>query len=336
MRRSRYVLVAGIGVAAMLATAVAFGTAATADNGSLRSCQTVTIPVALHSHQPADQRVSAEYCTPYGEQVGTVDVLVPGATYNHTYWDWPQDSSKYSYTDKTLSAGRAVLAIDRLGTGASSKPLGTSLTVMSSAYVLHQVVGWVRDTKGYGTVDVVGHSLGSAVVAYDAAQWTSDPTRVVLTGFMNEPTTNLALFVAASHPVLKSPTYITTDRGMRGKFLYDTKTADPNVISYDEAHKDVVSATELATALTEVLRLPTKTITAPVYLVNGQEDALFCGGVRIVNCSNSKATIRYEQPYYRDAASFSYDSVPDTGHSLALAASADKSFDMINSWIQSH
>lgn len=336
MKRSRYALIAGIGVAAVVAAGVAVGTAATADNGSLRSCRTVTIPVALNAQESANQQVSAEYCTPYGQHVSTVDVLVPGATYNHTYWDWQQDPSKYSYTDKTLAAGRAVLAIDRLGTGASSKPLGTRLTLFSGGYVVHQVVEWVRHTQGYGRVDEVGHSLGSMIVAYAASKWPSDPTRVVLTGFLSAPTSNFVLFFGLIHPVAGRPTYLTTDRGARSYLFYDTKTADPNVIAYDDAHKDVVATGEATAPTDTLLRTLTKHVTASVYLLDGQEDRLFCLGVHLLNCSNTKDVIRHESHYYPNAASFSYGSVPNTGHDLALAPSAGTSFNMINTWIQSH
>ncbi len=100
------------------------------------TCQRVSLPVALGAGQPADQTASATYCTPLDWAAGPqeVDVMTPGATYNRAYWNWPVDPARYSYLDKTLAAGRAAFDYDRIGTGASSHPLSTDLTIDSEAH----------------------------------------------------------------------------------------------------------------------------------------------------------------------------------------------------------
>lgn len=307
------------------------------------TCTTMTLPVALASGGPADQSVFAEYCVP-GRPVATVDVLVPGATYNHDYWDWPQDPRHYSYTDKTLAAGRAIFTYDLVGSGESSHPASTSLTVITAAYVLHQLIGWVRE-QGYQYVDVIGHSMGSIVAMQDAGMWPSDPSRLVVTGLVHQFTAGGAaspaayFYPAADDPAFVGsgldPGYLTTLPGVRAKLFYDH--ADPAVVAYDEAHKDVVSATEFGSALAMVFAPPgagvSDSITAPVLAIVGQEDYLLCVG-GAVDCASPSAIQAHEAPYYTSAAGLTTESVPATGHDLAFSPTAEVSFQMINSWLE--
>lgn len=118
----------------------------------------MTVPVALAPGQAANQTVSALLCAPPGV-ARPVDALVHGATYESTYWDWPD----YSYAQKTIDAGRAVFAFDRLGAGASLWGV--------DAYVLHQLLNWLQ-SQNYEEITVIGHSLGSVIaIAESAAGW---------------------------------------------------------------------------------------------------------------------------------------------------------------------
>src|SRR5690349_21641507 len=102
------------------------------------TCSSATIQVRLAPDLPKNQTVSGTLCTPSIYSHGTqVDVLVHGASYNRIYWDFPTNYPQYSYVQKTLAAGRATFAYDRLGTGASSRPLSTSVTTPSDSFVLH-------------------------------------------------------------------------------------------------------------------------------------------------------------------------------------------------------
>lgn len=322
--------------------AIAMNPAAASARSAASSCTTMTLPVALAPGDPANQEVFAEYCTP-SAQVSTVDVLVPGATYNHAYWDWPQDPGRYSYTAKTLAAGRAVLAYDPVGTGQSSRPLSTSLTLGAAAYVLHQLIGWIR-TRGYHDVDVIGHSLGSMVATQDAGTWPADPSRLVLTGDLHLAAPGEAVAAGEMHPAIADrafagtgldPGYLTTRPGTRaGLFYYD---GDPGVVAYDEVHKDVVSGTEFTSALAALFAPAgfniSNSITAPVLTVVGQEDFLLCVNGP-VNCADWSALRNGEAPFYTAAASLTAESVPATGHDLALNRTADQSFQLIDSWLR--
>src|ERR1051325_9227218 len=74
-----------------------------------------------------------------------LQVLVHGGTYNHKYWDVRTiNGHSYSYARFMAKEGYALLAIDQLGTGESSKPDGDFVTLNETALSLHQVLGQMR------------------------------------------------------------------------------------------------------------------------------------------------------------------------------------------------
>lgn len=325
---------------------------ASAANISDRTCQAMRLPVALTPGGPASQLVAATYCVPvtWGHGPREVDITTPGATYDSAYFDWPLDPALYSYVDKTLQAGRATLDYDRVGTGASSHPWSGSITIATEAYVLHQIVGWLRVSEGYNQVNLIGHSLGSVISIQEASSY-ADVSRVVATGLLHVPgvgagfaSTLLSLvYPAAFDPQFSGLGldlgYLTTIPSDRGADFYSA-AADPAVVAYDEAHKDVVPASDL-TDLTATWALApplnaSDRITAPVLVVIGQQDAIFCPAPPALDCADPAWLLAAEAPYYAEAASLTVDSIPDTGHDIALHPSADQSFALINQWITTH
>jgi hypothetical protein len=136
----------GIAVISLVAACV-FG-ARTGDDGAAPDdikCRDVNIPVALMAGQPANQKIFAEFCLPHGRAPQTVQLLVHGATHNHTYWDFPYQLPRYSYVDAAVRAGYAVLAIDRIGDGQSSHPPSSQIIFPNTIYTLHQVVDDLRN-----------------------------------------------------------------------------------------------------------------------------------------------------------------------------------------------
>lgn len=310
------------------------------------SCQPVVLPVALSPGAAAGLSVAGTWCQPgvWGPGPHAIDVLSAGATYSRMYWDWPQDPSLYSYVDKTLQAGRATFAYDRLGTGASSHPLSTGLTITSDAYVLHQIIGWLRG-QGYQRIDSIGHSLGSIIAIQEAATY-QDVSLLVPTGLLHTPDpgyANLSVFLheAALDPQFAGDGldagYLTTIPGER--YVLHSSYTDPAVLSYDEDHKDLVSSTEFGTAVSAVDTLPplnvSDSVTVPVLLVAGELDALLCVD-SVPDCTDPAAVRSAELPYYQSAPSLTVGMVPDTGHDLTTEPSADQSFQVINDWIGSH
>ena len=328
------------------------GSQAFAADSSYGDCQNVQLKVALAVGQPTNQSIAATYCEPVTWSAGAheVDVMTPGATYNSSYWNWPQDPALYSYVDKTLGAGRATFDYDRIGTGNSSHPLSADIAIDNEAYILHQIVSWLRSSLGYSQVNLIGHSLGSVISIQEAGLY-QDVSRVVVTGLLQVPDVGAgfaATLLSLVYPAGLDPQfsgdrldldYLTTIRGDRRLDFYSS-AADPAVVTYDEAHKDVVPLTDL-TSLATTWALPaglnvSDQITTPVLVVIGQQDAIFCAAPPVLDCSQPSELVAVQAPYYAAAASLTVDAIADTGHDIALHPSAAQSFALINQWIMTH
>jgi pimeloyl-ACP methyl ester carboxylesterase len=130
-------------------------------------------PVALAQGQPADERIYGKLCVPSGRSPATIQLLVHGATDTSLYWEFPDPSGgsdRYNYAAAANKAGSATLAIDRIGSGRSSHPLSTEITLESNAFTVHQVVQAIRrgeitarGGKQFHKVVYVGHSYGTGV-----------------------------------------------------------------------------------------------------------------------------------------------------------------------------
>ena len=319
-------------------------------SSSKGSCTRVRLPVRLGPGLPREHIVSGTLCVPraYAGGVRRVDVLVHGGTYDSSYWQWPQNPRLYSYVRKTTRAGRAAFAYDRPGSGDSSRPPSTALTVAADAHVLHQIVQWPR-RRDFAQTTVIGHSVGSMIAISEAADY-RDVDRVVLTGALHPPAiaAGAPLTIARFQPATLDPSfagrrsidtgYLTTRPGTRSASFYRASAADPAVIAYDEAHKDILSGVELGDSAARVAVPPglndTNRVRAHVLAIVGEHDAAVCG--LLLDCGRDENVRANEAPYYTSAASLTGATVPDTGHSLALHPSADLSFARINRWINTH
>ena len=149
------------------------------------SCQTLTARVAIVAGGPAEHQLTGTLCRPSGSTPDTVQLLVHGATYNRTYWDWPVRSPYYSYVRAAVAAGYATFSVDRLGTGASGHPPSTQVTLRTGATALHGVVGQLRSGalggSAFGHVVWIGHSFGS-IYAWTYATLFAAIDAYVLTG----------------------------------------------------------------------------------------------------------------------------------------------------------
>lgn len=344
-------LMAAAVTAGVFVASAAMPASASSSHGSYRLpgfCAQVTVPVALGADKPRNQKLSATYCQPYQWAKGThqVDVLTAGATYTSSYWDWPVNPELYSYVGNTLDAGRATVAYDRIGTGKSSRPASTDLTLDAEAYVLHSIVQTLH-LGGYGfqKINSVGHSYGSGIVIQEAGTY-KDVSRVIVTGYLHDarnPIVATRNYDAGLDPRFTSlglgSGYLTSKPDTRGLSFYSA-AGDPAVIAYDEAHKDVVpltgflgyAAQQGAPAATNMSR----NINVPVLDVTGQQDVIFCSNALVLDCANEAAVQAFEAPFYAGAPSFTAHTVANTGHDVALHPSATSSFSTINTWIKNN
>jgi pimeloyl-ACP methyl ester carboxylesterase len=304
------------------------------------NCQEYLVPVTV---PVPGSYMAGQLCVP-ADDAHLVMVLVPGATYNSAYWNFPYDPSVYNFRLAMNDAGYATMTVDRLGTGQSSKPLSTSLTSEDQAVAVHEVIAALRGGQlggqSFGTVIIGGHSLGSTIVIYEAATY-HDVNGVLLTGVSHHPNlVDLALLFATLYPAPLDPKfagsgldpgYLTTEPGTREQDFDAPDHPDPGVVSTDEATKDVISATEAPDAVAAVLLPLSISINVPVLLADGQHDPYFCGAGD--DCSTAASLAASEAPYFSPAASLQTYVLPGSGHALNLAPNTQLYQQAIRSWL---
>ncbi len=314
------------------------------------SCAEIDLPVSVPTPR---ETMHGQLCMPADSASTTgapttVQLLVPGGTYNRVYWDFPYQPERYSYQRDMASHGYATFAVDQLGTGQSTKPPSAALLSSVEAASIHQVVGHLRAGRVGGVrfdrVVLVGHSLGSGVVTLEAATY-HDVDGVILTGATHQqPVVELTkIFTMRVHPVTldpqlrkngSDPGYITTKPGQREPVTYSTRNADPQVIATDEATKDQSSLAAIGTG--EVLGLlgPTsRGIDVPVLLAIGEKDVVFCGFLAR-DCSSAEALRKGEALYFGPAAELSTYVLPASGHAMALHKNAGEYRETTRAWLR--
>lgn len=311
-----------------------FAQAASAGGGSLGQCERMTV-------RTPDGTVRGRLCVP---RRGTdrVQVLVHGATYTGSYWRGLNRFEELSYVREAVADGYATFSYDRLGSGASDRPRGATLTVADAAQTLHAVVR--RMGGSFDDVTVVGHSLGSIIAVDWADDFDDAGDRLVVTGFTHVPAVDpvalpavvAGLLVPAPAADLRrdydDPTYFTTVPGVRDEFFYSA-AANPAVVAYDEHVKSVISGGQVATGGPKLLPVlgDGADVEMPVLVVMGKRDAIFCDRL-VLSCTEGSIRAT-ESTFYRDAESLTVEVVPRAGHNLALHPSVSRSQDTIASWV---
>ncbi len=98
-------------------------------------CQGFMVPLTVEN--VPDVELYGELCVPKGRTPSAVQLLVHGTTYNHNYWDWPEDPDMHSHVRAALAADYATFNVDRLGVGKSTKPASHLVTLAATVDTLH-------------------------------------------------------------------------------------------------------------------------------------------------------------------------------------------------------
>jgi pimeloyl-ACP methyl ester carboxylesterase len=340
-------------VAVMASCTLAIGwlcaaSAPAADERGRPRCESVRVPVELPAI--ASPSLMGELCVP-GERVpSTVQLLVHGGSYDHSYFDWPLDPAHYSYVQDALRAGYATFNVDRFGAGGSTHPPSDQVTLAGGAEALHQVIGKLRrgeiGGRRFARVVWVGHSFGS-IYAWVEAERFGDVDAFVLTGMLHSLKPSfLERALASNYPASFDPKfaaagldhgYLTTVPGTRGELFYRLATADAAIVSLDEELKDTLTTTELAEGIPlfsdpPAETAPSRTIAVPTLVVVGEHDNLACGPPDGLTCTRRQVRV-HEAPYYSNSARLQVQVVEDSGHSIQLHRTAKRSSTRILDWI---
>jgi pimeloyl-ACP methyl ester carboxylesterase len=331
------------GAVALGVSAAALLTGGSASAATPRAtCQEVSVPVTLQG--AGAQTVAGTLCEPALNAAKGVQLLLPGGSYNRAYWQFPYKPETYSYARAANAAGYATFAIDRLGTGASTHPPGTTLTPAAEADVAHHIVGALRSGAVGGTrfsrVVEVGHSYGSVISWFEAGTY-HDVDAVVITGMAHVVDPALpdvigdAFYPASEDPkfagTITDPDYLTTRPGIRSTIFY-AGDAEQAAIAVDEQTKDTLATPQLTGSIDATQNPVSRAIDAPVLLVDGSEDLLICGE-QGSDCSSPGALVSEETPWYASAPRLDAYILPGAGHSINMAPNAPIWFGAANAWI---
>lgn len=328
-RTRRWTAAAGA-LALVLVGAVSFPAQALARQPA-QSCTDTSIPVSIAPGQPASERIWGRLCTPSGHRVHSVQLLLHGLSYSHYYWDpTGLDPYRYSYVHDARLAGLATFDIDRIGVGRSSHPVSAAVTLESNAYTVHQVVTALhRQVAGqrFASVTLVGHSYGSEIAELEASDF-ADVNGLILTGFAHHQSVTASLRTsmlaepASADPRLAAevppgdPGYLTLQDAFRPELMYNLADADPSVVAADIAHKETLTAAEVATLQDGLLPTVTARLRIPVLIIDGTKDQLICAS-DATDCSSSASLAAAEQPFYPMSRISTYV-VPGSGHAIDL------------------
>lgn len=319
-------------------------TSISADSGL--QCQSASVPVHLTATDTTIYHLSGSLCSQGSPTGKTLEILDHGSTYDHNYWDFPYNNSKYSYVQKVTAAGFATFNFDGIGVGQSDHPDPNLVTMETDAYVIHQLVQDFRNGTIGGTtfskVILVGHSLGSGSSLYEASTY-HDVDGIILTGLLHQiPPSAYAIFSSDLYPANQDPKfssaglpdgYLTTIPGARATAFYNTSDADPNVIAKDEQLKQTVTTGEASTFGDSLSPEVSQNVTVPVLLVVGQDDNLFCDNQTYL-CTDDAAVQQRENSYYGPQAKLQVDVIPNSGHDLNLHLNANVWYDEAINWAE--
>ncbi|MET9627333.1 alpha/beta hydrolase [Lentzea sp. NPDC006480] len=279
--------------------------------------------------------MAARLCVPAGAT--TIQVLIPGGTYDRTYWDVGFDPDAHSFTRAQNAAGFATLALDRLGTGKSSKPLSALVTASTQASAVHQVIQTLKPR--FSKVIVAGHSIGSAMAMIEAGTW-HDVDGVLVTGFTHKMNYITVVPVLANMvPAGLDLGYLTTMPDTRYNSFHKPGPLVPGAIAFDESTKDVFAATEAVdTILLNTVIIPiSRNINVPVMIALGN-DFHFCGsGVPLMgsDCSSPAALKADEGQFFPSAPSLNTFILDGYGHSINYAPNAPGYLSAVATWSRS-
>lgn len=305
--------------------------AAADESGESVKVERLSFPVTLSDGSAAEVVGYLYYKGSFHNR--TLLLALHGATYNHKYWDVPNiNGHEYSFARYMAERKYAVLAIDQLGTGESSKPAdGDLLTLHQTGSAIHQVITHLRaDTAGVGhafeRVVTVGHSLGAINAIYAQGTY-HDADAVVSTGMGHVPH-ELPVPADVIGQMLQHE-YAQAPGEARAPLFFYAPGADAEVIAYDrDVLADQLPRGQLVTGIlagfdTNATRVGS--VTGPVLVQLGEFDALYPASLAAG-----------EAAFFNSASGVTVQSLPGVGHNFNLHYRNHEGWKLIDGWLQTH
>ena len=283
-------------------------------------------------------------CLRKGLKNRTLQVLVNGFSYNHTYWDTMRiNGVDYSYARFMANQGFDVLALDVLGTGASSVPNGDVLNPDESASALAQVLTSLRSKKnnpineGFQKIALVGHSVGTITAVLTVGMNPDVAEVLVATGWSYAPHEVLLDPLLVEQALRGPDSYIRFPPEERVRLFYFSDSADLDVIAFDNANladqfprgiltQGLPLLQALALGDIEQIKLLSRVnqVTVPVLIQLGEFDLMI-------------APPRFpdlERELYSGSSDVTLQILESMGHSFNLHRNNMQSWTRIDQWIE--
>jgi pimeloyl-ACP methyl ester carboxylesterase len=245
---------------------------------------------------------------------------IHGGGYSRIYWHPPFADESYSFAGWFTEKGKAVLTIDMLGMGESSRPepesrLSSAIIAAAHADALRQVV---TELDRPLCVTGIGHSMGGMMIIAQAAAHPAFD-RVAVLGWANEPMILGDTDVATLQAGLIPSGYLPTPREpMRALFYWPD--VPKNLIDADEAHASTTPVTLGRDALTPgIVHQASASIRVPVLVVQSVIDT-------------SPAPDK-ELAYFSSSTSVELHRLEDAAHCQNFAGTRAKHWAELNDWI---
>jgi pimeloyl-ACP methyl ester carboxylesterase len=245
---------------------------------------------------------------------------IHGGGYTRAYWHPPFADGSYSFARYFCDQGKAVLAIDMLGMGQSSKPepesrLTFEMFVAAHASALTQAIAGLERSV---SVTGIGHSMGGMMIIAQAA---ARPvfTRVAVLGWANEPLDLAGVDVAQLRAGIIPSGYVQTERApMRPLFYWPD--VPQSLIDADEANGSATPASLGRCALTPgIVHEAAARITVPVLVVQSAID--------------TSPAPENELTYFSASANVALQRLESAAHCQNFASTRAQHWSDLNDWI---
>jgi pimeloyl-ACP methyl ester carboxylesterase len=306
-------------------------------------CEKVAFPVSVTPAQPASATLTGWLCARGTVHHKTIQVLIHGATHDHNYFDFPYQPERYSYVNYMTAAGYAVLNLDRIGYGQSTRPAnGLTIDLHTAAYNVHEIVQTLRSgnlvVPSFGRVraervQLVGFSLGAFISTIEASTY-QDVDGVILASYSHTPgpaafLTQVLSYDASLDPKfapLQLTNYLTTTPGDRPALYHYLPNMDPAVVALDEQLKEVVTVGENLDIFPSLAA--SLGVRVPTLVVVGDYDLIAC---QAPSCTATNS-LANEPSFYAPEACVEVKVIPNAGHSLNLHLNAQDAFAVQREW----